>query len=193
MNEGATMMLCCCVYTSAAEVAEAAATLLETVFASSAGRSAPGRKTKKDAAGDDTTDINGTGTSAKTSRTRTTVDMHVLPSLLFRWYCFRFMLGAGLVKHYGSPMWRDGTAMLHHYYNQPYPNGLSWWFHHQPEWLHRLSVQMQQVDRRMLESVERRRTAAARAQAHQRRGGRSRTRTSGLLALQPRVTVSEPS
>ena len=32
-----------------------------------------------------------------------------LAVLGWRFYCFRFMLGAGLVKHYGSSMWRDGT------------------------------------------------------------------------------------
>ncbi len=51
------------------------------------------------------------------------------------------MLGAGLVKHYGSQMWKDGTAMLHHYYNQPLTNEYSWFFHHLPEELHVLSVQ----------------------------------------------------
>ena len=52
------------------------------------------------------------------------------------------MLACGLVKVFGSPCWRDLTAMCHHYYTQPLPNPLSSTFHAMPKWVHQLSTLM---------------------------------------------------
>lgn len=70
------------------------------------------------------------------------VGFGAVPIAAWRWLAFRFHLGAGLAKEFGSPMWADGTAMLHHYYNQPLPNCMSKLFHHMPESLHRVSVKV---------------------------------------------------
>src|SRR5262245_22297753 len=48
---------------------------------------------------------------------------------LFRWLIFRIMLGAGLIKLRGDPVWRDLTALYYHFETQPLPNPLSRWFH----------------------------------------------------------------
>jgi len=64
---------------------------------------------------------------------------------LFRWYSFRVMLAAGLVKWFGSPMWRALTAMSVHYYTQPLPNRVSYYAHHQPEILHKLSTAISMI------------------------------------------------
>ena len=56
-----------------------------------------------------------------------------------RWLAVRKMLGCGLCKYYGSPMWRAGTAMDVHYWTQPLPNPLSSVMHHLPPVLHRLA------------------------------------------------------
>jgi len=63
-----------------------------------------------------------------------------LPILAFRWFILRLMLSAGLVKWYGSKKWRNLSAMSVHYYTQPLPNALSYYFHHMPDWFHRSSV-----------------------------------------------------
>jgi hypothetical protein len=52
---------------------------------------------------------------------------------LFRWLIFRIMLGAGLIKIRGDPVWRDLTALRYHFETQPIPNPLSRWFHFLPQ------------------------------------------------------------
>ena len=52
------------------------------------------------------------------------------------------MLACGLVKLFGSPCWKDLTAMCHHYYTQPLPNPASSFFHAMPKWVHQLSTFM---------------------------------------------------
>ena len=59
---------------------------------------------------------------------------------LFRWLIFRIMLGAGLIKLRGDPVWRDYTALYYHFETQPIPNGLSRWFHFLPPFVLRLGV-----------------------------------------------------
>jgi hypothetical protein len=51
---------------------------------------------------------------------------------LFRWLIFRMMLGAGLIKIRGDPVWRDFSALFYHFETQPLPNPLSRWFHFLP-------------------------------------------------------------
>lgn len=57
-----------------------------------------------------------------------------------RWYLFRIMIGAGLIKLKGGKQWKDLTAMYHHYETQPIPNPLSKYFHNAPPWWHRWEV-----------------------------------------------------
>ncbi len=59
---------------------------------------------------------------------------------LYRWLIFRIMLGAGLIKLRGDPVWRDYTALYYHFETQPIPNGLSRWFHFLPPFVLRLGV-----------------------------------------------------
>lgn len=59
---------------------------------------------------------------------------------VLRWLAARKMLGCGLCKHFGSPMWRDRTAMSVHYWTQPLPNPLSRWAHRLPPSCHQASV-----------------------------------------------------
>ena len=58
---------------------------------------------------------------------------------VLRWLALRKMLGCGLCKYYGSPMWRGGTAMEVHYWTQPLPNPLSRHAHWLPPAMHRLA------------------------------------------------------
>ena len=51
---------------------------------------------------------------------------------LFRWLIFRIMLGSGLIKIRGDPVWRNLTALYYHFETQPLPNPLSRWFHFLP-------------------------------------------------------------
>ncbi len=60
--------------------------------------------------------------------------------LAYQWLLFRLMFGAGLIKLRGDPCWRDLTCLDYFYETQPMPNPLSWYFHWQPEWFHKLSV-----------------------------------------------------
>jgi hypothetical protein len=60
--------------------------------------------------------------------------------LLYQWLLFRLMLGAGLIKLRGDTCWHDLTCLDYFYETQPMPNPLSWHFHWQPEWFHKLSV-----------------------------------------------------
>ena len=58
---------------------------------------------------------------------------------VLRWLALRKMMGCGLCKYYGSPMWRAGTAMEVHYWTQPLPNPLSSTAHRLPKTAHRLA------------------------------------------------------
>ncbi|HSR41411.1 MAG TPA: lipase maturation factor family protein, partial [Longimicrobiales bacterium] len=60
---------------------------------------------------------------------------------LFWWLLFRLIFESGLVKLTGGdPVWRDLTALAHHYETQPIPNPLAWYAHQLPEGIHRLST-----------------------------------------------------
>jgi Lipase maturation factor len=69
---------------------------------------------------------------------RTTPPLLVIK--LYQWLLFRLMFGAGLIKLRGDPCWRNLTCLDYFYETQPMPNPLSWYFHWQPEWFHKLSV-----------------------------------------------------
>jgi len=60
--------------------------------------------------------------------------------LMYQWLLFRLMFGAGLIKLRGDSCWRDLTCLDYHYETQPMPNPLSWYFHWQPQWIHKLCV-----------------------------------------------------
>ncbi len=54
---------------------------------------------------------------------------------------FKLMLGSGAVKlTSGDPTWMGGTALSVHYFTQPIPNPLSWFFHHLPAGWHSLET-----------------------------------------------------
>jgi len=59
---------------------------------------------------------------------------------LLRWFIFRIMLGAGLIKMRGDPCWRDLTCLYYHYETQPIPNPLSRVLHFMPRWFHKLGA-----------------------------------------------------
>ena len=72
-----------------------------------------------------------------------------LPSHLARWLIwlllFKLMFESGLVKltYYGANSentWRDLTALNYHYWSQPIPSWSSWYFHHLPNWMHKISL-----------------------------------------------------
>lgn len=60
--------------------------------------------------------------------------------ILFRWLCFRSMLGAGLIKLRGDEIWRNATALYYHFETQPIPGPLSRWFHFLPHGILKLGV-----------------------------------------------------
>lgn len=65
---------------------------------------------------------------------------------LLHWLLFRLMWLSGYVKiGGGDAVWLDNTALLYHFQTQPLPNGLSWWAHHLPEWLHVLNCRVMYV------------------------------------------------
>ncbi|WP_395748217.1 lipase maturation factor family protein [Prosthecobacter sp.] len=56
---------------------------------------------------------------------------------LLHWLLFRLMFLSGYVKIGGGDLpWHDMTALLYHYETQPLPNGLSWFAHQAPRWIH---------------------------------------------------------
>ncbi len=60
---------------------------------------------------------------------------------LFRWLLFRLMFMSGYVKLLShDPTWRNLTALDYHYYTQPLPMPLAWYFQQAPEWFHRAST-----------------------------------------------------
>ena len=61
-------------------------------------------------------------------------------SWMIRWYLFRIMMGAGLIKIKNGRQWRDLTAMDYFYETQPVPNPLSRFFHRMPKAWHRFEV-----------------------------------------------------
>ncbi len=70
-------------------------------------------------------------------QTATAQDAPRVAIWLLHWLLFRLMFLSGLVKLAGGDAtWQNLTALLHHYETQPLPNPLSWYFHHQPHWLH---------------------------------------------------------
>lgn len=69
---------------------------------------------------------------------------HEPPALarwLIWWLVFRLMFTAGLVKlTSGDPLWRDLSALAHHYETQPLPSPAGWYAHHLPIVAHRAST-----------------------------------------------------
>jgi len=78
---------------------------------------------------------------------------HILPRLkekfkpsravlwLYRLLIFRLMFASGMVKLISNDQtWRNFTTLDFHYYTQPLPNLLSWYFHQLPAWFDRLSL-----------------------------------------------------
>ncbi|KAM8778436.1 lipase maturation factor 2 [Rhynchonycteris naso] len=64
-----------------------------------------------------------------------------LPFWLVRWLLFRLMFASGVVKLTSRcPTWWGLTALTYHYETQCLPTPASWFAHHLPVWLHKLSV-----------------------------------------------------
>ncbi|KAM7115417.1 lipase maturation factor 2 [Molossus nigricans] len=64
-----------------------------------------------------------------------------LPFWLVRWLLFRLMFASGVVKLTSRcPVWWGLTALTYHYETQCLPTPASWFAHHLPVWLHKLSV-----------------------------------------------------
>lgn len=60
---------------------------------------------------------------------------------LLWWLLFRLMLQSGLVKLMSNDdVWWDLTALNYHYWTQPLPVWTSYYVHHLPQWIHKLSV-----------------------------------------------------
>ena len=67
---------------------------------------------------------------------------------LFRLLLFRLMFGSGVVKlASGDPNWANLTALTYHYYTQPLPTPLAWYFHQLP-------LQFQQLSGVVLFAIE---------------------------------------
>ncbi len=59
---------------------------------------------------------------------------------LLRLLLVKLMAQSCLVKLYsGDSAWLDLTALTYHYWTQPLPTPLAWWFHQLPLWIHKLS------------------------------------------------------
>ena len=60
---------------------------------------------------------------------------------LLHFLLFKLMLMSGVVKlTSGDPSWWNLTALDYHYWTQPLPTPLSWWFDHAPEWFKHFST-----------------------------------------------------
>src|SRR5208283_2721603 len=60
---------------------------------------------------------------------------------LFRVLVFRFMFSSGAVKLLsGDPTWRNFSAMSYHYFTQPLPTPVAWYFEQLPFWFQKLST-----------------------------------------------------
>ncbi len=60
-----------------------------------------------------------------------------------RWFLFRIMMGAGLIKlRSGDPKWKlkNLSAMDYFYETQPVPNPFTKFFHMAPKWWHKFEV-----------------------------------------------------
>ena len=71
------------------------------------------------------------------------------PYFLGRWLVwlllFKLMFESGLVKFTyfsadGSNTWSDLTALEYHYWTQPIPSWISWYFHQLPSWIDKVSL-----------------------------------------------------
>ena len=76
------------------------------------------------------------------------------PNSVGRWLLwlllFKLMFESGLVKFTyfgagGSNTWSDFTALNYHYWTQPIPSWLSWYFHWLPSWFHKMSLMITYV------------------------------------------------
>mmetsp|Transcript_2768 Transcript_2768/g.5406 ORF Transcript_2768/g.5406 Transcript_2768/m.5406 type:complete len:757 (+) Transcript_2768:339-2609(+) len=80
------------------------------------------------------------------SNTSSSVGPFPVPKLVIwavRWYLFKIMIGAGLIKIKSSdPKWKPGnmSAMYYFYETQPVPNPFTKYFHFMPKWWHRFEV-----------------------------------------------------
>ncbi len=64
-----------------------------------------------------------------------------LGRFLLLWLFLRLDWGAGIVKwNSGDPAWRDFTALAYHYFTQPLPNTMAWFWHQLPLWWHKISA-----------------------------------------------------
>jgi predicted DCC family thiol-disulfide oxidoreductase YuxK len=62
---------------------------------------------------------------------------------LLWWLLIRLMLLSGAVKlTSGDALWRNLTALIHHYETQPLPTWVGWWAYQLPAWFQRLSCLM---------------------------------------------------
>lgn len=62
---------------------------------------------------------------------------------LMRLLLLKLMLQSGLVKLFsGDASWRDLSALTYHYWTQPLPTPLAWWFDRLPLWAHELSCRI---------------------------------------------------
>lgn len=60
---------------------------------------------------------------------------------LYKWLLFRLIFTSGVVKlASGDPTWSNLTALSFHYETQPLPAWTSWFAHHLPFWIHRVSA-----------------------------------------------------
>jgi len=71
------------------------------------------------------------------------------PNVIGRWLLwlllFKLMFESGVVKftYFGSGdtnNWLDLTALNYHYWTQPIPSWISWYFHLLPQWFHKLAL-----------------------------------------------------
>jgi hypothetical protein len=64
-----------------------------------------------------------------------------IPRIALRFLLFRLMLGSGLVKLLsGDPTWKSLTALDYHYWTQPLPTWIGWYFAQLPSSFHRVST-----------------------------------------------------
>jgi hypothetical protein len=64
-----------------------------------------------------------------------------IPRLLLWWLNFRLLVLSGVVKlASGDESWHALSAMSSHHETQPLPGPLAWFFHHLPDWVHRIEA-----------------------------------------------------
>lgn len=60
---------------------------------------------------------------------------HPVARFLFVWLLFRLIFASGIVKlTSGDPTWTDLTALHYHWFTQPLPNPVAWYFEQFPHW-----------------------------------------------------------